>query len=351
MKTFLTLFTFLLAATVQAATGTLSATNFATRTNTVADADLMLAENTNRPSPFKTISFPTANLFSNRINMGRTAFRPAASQASTVPVIEVFTNTSSGTSSWKVLIDGTMIPTTDKQFDLGDGGFHRVKRAYIATNLTSEIAINNGDAYIFGNGNANQVLIGAKDGSAGELRFGAYSMRHNSDYISYTINSGGGAAPMKMQRAAVGHTNGVWFLSADFNGAIAGINATGTNQVQVNKNTNTCCGDFRANDISGIGTTYVNAAVVTNGLQSRANNLVAPSVVAVGASPFNYTNTGSFNLVAYIYNGQITDIKVNGAAIYTGGTLTSHLSTVMLQTGEYITITYSSAPSMVTKLF
>jgi hypothetical protein len=45
---------------------TLSSTNFAAWTNRLADADRVLAENTNRPSPYKTVTATVADLFTDR---------------------------------------------------------------------------------------------------------------------------------------------------------------------------------------------------------------------------------------------------------------------------------------------
>lgn len=75
----LTVFAALVASVISCAGAaiTISSTNFAWPTNQIADADLIVAENTNRPSPFKTVSANVANLFSNRTARGTWSFSGA----------------------------------------------------------------------------------------------------------------------------------------------------------------------------------------------------------------------------------------------------------------------------------
>jgi hypothetical protein len=82
MRTF---FAILMVAAVTAHGATfLSSTNFALRTNILTDADLLMAENTNRASHMRTVAVTTANAFSNRTAYGTWSFPSGLSSASSI---------------------------------------------------------------------------------------------------------------------------------------------------------------------------------------------------------------------------------------------------------------------------
>lgn len=91
----------------------------------------------------------------------------------------------------------------------------------------------------------------------------------------------------------------------------------------------------------------LNAIVTTttNGLISKANNATAPVTISVGASPFTYSNASTNNQNVFIGGGIVTAISVNGGVVGTGLTLTG-VTTIPVQVGQTITVTYSSAPTM-----
>ena len=88
---------------------------------------------------------------------------------------------------------------------------------------------------------------------------------------------------------------------------------------------------------------------VTNGFASYSSNKVALASITVTASPFNWTNTLSKNVVVYTYG-------ITGSAAINGTTYTSSLTALdaapaFLQPGEWVTVTYTVAPTMVWKPF
>ena len=84
---------------------------------------------------------------------------------------------------------------------------------------------------------------------------------------------------------------------------------------------------------------------IVAGLGSYAQNGQTSSIVSVTSSPFSFTNGQSYSVFVYIGAGVVNTISVNGGSLAAGLTLTG-LTTVGLQSGEYITITYTVAPTM-----
>lgn len=86
------------------------------------------------------------------------------------------------------------------------------------------------------------------------------------------------------------------------------------------------------------------SVIGTNGVLSLRSNLVAPTAITVGASPFSWTNTLGVNVYAFLdaSAATISGVSLNGQQILggiTGG------ATLPLQNGEYFTITYTVAPT------
>jgi hypothetical protein len=79
---------------------------------------------------------------------------------------------------------------------------------------------------------------------------------------------------------------------------------------------------------------------------NTGNGIVsAPTVITVGASPFEYTNNTGYNIIVYIGGGVITAIAINGTTIASGLTSTT-IHSYYLKPLNYITVTYTTAPSM-----
>jgi hypothetical protein len=78
-------------------------------------------------------------------------------------------------------------------------------------------------------------------------------------------------------------------------------------------------------------------------IATTVSNLLAPSLINVGASPFSYTNRDGYTELIYINGGTGSGIAKNGTVIF------SKLGageTVKLQPNEYTTITYTDAPTL-----
>lgn len=85
--------------------------------------------------------------------------------------------------------------------------------------------------------------------------------------------------------------------------------------------------------------------LVVHGVYSSSSNQLALSSIAVGASPFSWTNTTTKNVFAFVGGGTVTDIAINGTATaMTQGP-------APLQPGEWTTVTYAVAPTMTWKPF
>lgn len=96
---------------------------------------------------------------------------------------------------------------------------------------------------------------------------------------------------------------------------------------------------------AGVTNLWVGEIIATNGVASYKGNAAAPVNITAGASPFTYTSTNRVKIEVYIGGGIVTALAKNGTTIASGLTLTG-LSTVLLQTNETVTVTYSSTPTM-----
>jgi len=84
----------------------------------------------------------------------------------------------------------------------------------------------------------------------------------------------------------------------------------------------------------------------TGGFSSGASNLVASTSIAVGASPFSYTNTIGKNVFVYVDGAGVTgSLAKNGQQLFSA--LVGTDVTVPLQPGQYVTVTYTvGTPTM-----
>ena len=86
--------------------------------------------------------------------------------------------------------------------------------------------------------------------------------------------------------------------------------------------------------------------VLINGNWQTNNGGTAPTSVAVGASPFTFTNNAtSQNVILLVGGGVITAIAVNGTTIVSGLSYTGFFS-LYLKYDDNITITYTTAPTL-----
>lgn len=84
----------------------------------------------------------------------------------------------------------------------------------------------------------------------------------------------------------------------------------------------------------------------TNGVVSNSRLLLAPVVISVTGSPFNFTNSsaggagGTNNVFVFVDGSGVTgSVGLNGTTIFSS--LAGADATVPLQPGEYVTVTYS----------
>lgn len=87
----------------------------------------------------------------------------------------------------------------------------------------------------------------------------------------------------------------------------------------------------------------VGTVTATNGVATFNNNKAAPTTITVGASPFSYTNTGTVD------GRLVIDGATAFSATWNATTVQSSLAgglTLILQPGEWSTVTYTVAPGM-----
>ena len=72
----------------------------------------------------------------------------------------------------------------------------------------------------------------------------------------------------------------------------------------------------------------------------------APSSISVGASPFVHQNTSAHDVSGNVVGGVVTALawSRDNSTYYNVGALTSGM--VWLSPGDYVKVTYSSAPTM-----
>lgn len=76
------------------------------------------------------------------------------------------------------------------------------------------------------------------------------------------------------------------------------------------------------------------------------NSLVAPANITVGASPFDWQNTGARVTIVSINGGVVSSVVKAGVTLST-----STDCYITLNAGELITVTYTSIPTMTFKRF
>jgi len=79
----------------------------------------------------------------------------------------------------------------------------------------------------------------------------------------------------------------------------------------------------------------------TNGLATFSRNKLAPLAIAVGASPFSFTNSfGTNNITIYVDGAGVTgSVGINGATVFSA--LAGADLPLTIQPGEWITVTYT----------
>jgi len=84
-----------------------------------------------------------------------------------------------------------------------------------------------------------------------------------------------------------------------------------------------------------------------NGVATLLHNTSTNTLITVGSSPFNFTNTASQTIVLYLdANGATTTANLNGQTIFKSLAAGDH--TIILKPGAYTTITYAIATPIMT---
>ena len=99
--------------------------------------------------------------------------------------------------------------------------------------------------------------------------------------------------------------------------------------------------------LDGVNVIITNAEplIVSGSFGTRKSNGSAPTTISVTGSPFTYTAASGFDQEVFIGSGIVTAVSVNGSSLATGLTFTG-LTSIILQNGETVTVTYTSAPTM-----
>ncbi len=96
------------------------------------------------------------------------------------------------------------------------------------------------------------------------------------------------------------------------------------------------------------GTVTANGTLIAGAnFQTTKNNLTAPPSITVTASPFNYTNNDGYSEFIFIDAGTASAIAINGTTVFTAASD----ETIPLQVGEWVTVTYTVAPTMRKKAY
>ena len=116
-------------------------------------------------------------------------------------------------------------------------------------------------------------------------------------------------------------------------------NASSTANIAVFKNqSSTEVSMDRNGNVSALGSFY------GYGISTSDNRGAAPTSITVSGSPFSWTNNTGLVVIVYIVQGSVSQTAINGTSIGSGSP-----GIVILQPSEYVTVTYSAAPTMTYK--
>lgn len=94
---------------------------------------------------------------------------------------------------------------------------------------------------------------------------------------------------------------------------------------------------------TSLGNAYIatNIAVAIQSLSGITPNIGINPIITVGASPFSYTNISGAKQLTFVNGGTVSAVAINGTTVVAGSN-----TSVPLQNGDYVTVTYSVAPTM-----
>lgn len=314
-------------------------TNFAWPTNWVGDTYRLTAFNTSNPTPFKQVQLTVGSLFSNRTAYGNWNF-PGITR------IEEF-RANSGRVTNNFYCDGIIAmagATVLLQADASTVTLITPNRIGLG-DRTRGFSGDSGGVLTF-QSQVGQSLVSLRasrlvSGIDGLWFYGGANLNHSNDVVS-SYESFSGIGPVITNSA--GKTQPGWIEARGASNAPGNFRA-----VILGSTTHTNSGNF-----TNSGTAAINQALIVGGgatFNGGVNSTVARGAaltgITVGASPFNWTNNSSFgsgNVMLYISGGTVTEVDINGSAVF--ATSTTGVSTISLQANEYVTVTYSSAPTM-----
>lgn len=99
---------------------------------------------------------------------------------------------------------------------------------------------------------------------------------------------------------------------------------------------------------TSLGAAYM-ATNVANAILSVSGttpNVIGNPVITVSASPTSYTNNSGAKEMVFVSGGTVSAVAINGTTVVAGSN-----TSVPLQNGDYVTVTYSSAPTISRKFY
>lgn len=90
-------------------------------------------------------------------------------------------------------------------------------------------------------------------------------------------------------------------------------------------------------------------ADATNGIASSVWNTVVMTNIPVGSSPFSWTNTSPVNGYVLLGGGSVSGLSLNGTSLPSA--FFTSPATLPLQPGQYISVTFTAAPTLYFKPF
>lgn len=177
------------------------------------------------------------------------------------------------------------------------------------------------------------------NGNVGIMQSPTYTLDiHSASSATIGLSGGaGGSTPYFFGEGIVGIANGGFSLY-DLSTSKTRFAVTSSGNFMIGTNT-----DNNVNLLQVNGSAYYNGTITASGFASIAPH--TPVAVTVGASPFSFTNT-TLSCLKYRLSGSVAySVKVDNVTVF--GSLVGNIGDI-IQPNEYITITYTVAPTCYT---
>lgn len=240
-----------------------------------------------------------------------------------------FTNVPPGTAGQILTSDGTGLyypsnapSSNDPRLTNSAAGLHSTSNTFNAVNFAGSTAsISN---LIVGS-RANTVELRSGTTPQGMRIYNSYTDASNNEWLQLYFTSN--EAYVQSAKDGSGTARPLNLLASDsLKLGAGGVGGAWTIGVS-------------AQPFSGAGSIRAGlTSFFTNGIVSLSSNLIASTSIAVGASPFNWTNTIGKNVFVYV-----DGVTVTGTIAKNGTNIFSNINgqTVPLQINQYLTITYT----------